>query len=179
MTATNVNGATKMTFRSEYLRGGLQRRPLRAKKDARAAEGESRRRGKAGGLRPFNPARRERLWERNFGPHAEFIVQQPCVVASHSTTPRSGQERCWGRTTPAHLECRQMGGCGKGTWRRLFPACEGHHREQEGRTAEFEKRYGLRLADLVEEYILADPSVAPAEKEAANLRLAELRERKG
>jgi len=76
-----------------------------------------------------------------------------CVVPTHSTRPtpcgfyaeRPGIEAC-------HLEPKARG---KGDDYQLFPACPRHHDEQEGRTAEFEAKYGLDLTQLAHDYTQA------------------------
>jgi hypothetical protein len=125
-------------------------------------------------LRPVNPARRARLEERNFGPHGAWIRTQPCVVATY--VHPSLRTDCGGDVRAAHLVPRGMGGCG-GDRFSLFPACDVHHGEQEGRTAEFQTLYGLDLAVLVEHYNLADSrGITEDEREAARLRLGALNE---
>jgi hypothetical protein len=125
------------------------------------------------GLRPRNPERAARLEERNFGEHGAFIRLRPCIVHTH--VHPSLQTPCLGQIVAAHLVPRGMGGC-NGDRFSLFPACVGHHGEQEGRTAEFQETYQLDLAALVETFNLADPSLSDEEREAARLRLAVLSE---
>lgn len=129
------------------------------------------------GKRPMkrvNPERKAALYERNYGAHGEFIRNQRCVVADRAY-PMPRGTRCDGAVVPAHLVCRGMGGC-NGDRFSLFPACEKHHAEQEGKTDEFQARYGLDLAILVEVYNLMDKGLLPEEREAAERRLAKLRE---
>jgi len=113
-------------------------------------------------LRQVNPERAAKMEARNFGPHAKWIRRQPCVVSG-----------CRSKAQACHLEPRKMGGCGS-SWRSLFPACFEHHREQEGKTSQFETRYGLRLAVIVEQMILADSWPSEDEKAAARERLTAL-----
>lgn len=80
-----------------------------------------------------NRARAKSARERDFGDHAKFVVQHPCVAVGRG---------CWGPIDPAHKKTRGSGGTKEAN---LFPACRGHHREQEGRTEEFERKYGLDL----------------------------------
>jgi hypothetical protein len=125
-------------------------------------------------LKKVNIERAARLEERNFGPHGDWIRLQPCVVESraHPTL----RIPCVGRIVAAHLVPRGMGGCG-GDRFSLFPACELHHDEQEGRTAEFQELYDLDLSMLVEAYCIADLiNLTDDEREAARLRLAVLNE---
>lgn len=124
-------------------------------------------------LRKINPERAAKMEERNFGEHGAWIRRQPCVVAAKAHP--SLRTDCAGRIAACHLAPRKMGGCG-GDRFSLFPACEGHHAEQEGRTSTFQETYELDLAALVEAYNLADPSLSDEEREAARLRLAKLNE---
>jgi hypothetical protein len=114
-------------------------------------------------LRKVNPERRARLRARNFGDHASFVRSLSCVV---NLAPVELRTPCYGELEAAHLRTRGMGGCG-GDWRQLFPACRGHHEEQEGRTPRFEERYQLDLGLLVNAYIVADPGAAKQEQAAA------------
>lgn len=53
----------------------------------------------------------------------------------------AGWAPCWGPIDPAHVRTRGAGG----TADDVVYLCRGHHREQEGRTADFEARYGVDL----------------------------------
>lgn len=88
-------------------------------------------------LRPVNPERAAKKYERNFGAYAEVIRRQPCAVPGCRSR----------KSEPAHVKPRGMGGCG-GAKRDLVPLCRRHHREQEGRTSAFQARYSLDLTAL-------------------------------
>lgn len=125
-------------------------------------------------LKKVNHVRVARLEERNFSAHGAWIRLQPCVVATHAHPTL--RIPCMGSVGAAHLVCRGMGGC-NGDRFSLFPACELHHAEQEGKTAEFQALYELDLAALVEAYNLADlVNLTDEEREAARLRLRVLNE---
>lgn len=95
-------------------------------------------------LRRFNRARRRRLYERNFGAHADVIRSLPCCGC--------------GRPAPsaaAHSVGRKMGGCG-GDRTTLVPLCESnpktgrvgcHYLFDEDRDA-FTDRTGLTADDV-------------------------------
>lgn len=94
-------------------------------------------------LRPFNPERRARLYERNFGTYSDFIRLLPCAVPD-----------CQRRDIEAAhvVKCRGMGGC-NGDKTGLAPLCgsralPGHHQEQEGRTTVFELKHRIDLRGL-------------------------------
>ena len=84
-----------------------------------------------------NPARRAKLFERNFGDHGAFIRARPCVVPGCKATPIQA----------AHVRARGMGGCG-GDKRDLVPLCSSHHGEQEGRTEWFGAKYSIDLHQI-------------------------------
>lgn len=84
-------------------------------------------------LKKVNPERAKKARARDFGDHAKFVVQYPCVAVGRG---------CWGPIDPGHKRKRSGGGTKEAN---LFPICRGHHREQEGRTEEFERKYGLDL----------------------------------
>lgn len=126
-------------------------------------------------LKQRNDERQARLEEKNFGEHAVMIRRQSCVVAEFAHP--SLRTPCSGVIQACHLIPRKMGGCGGGDRLSLFPGCERHHGEQEGKTAKFQARYGLDLAVLVEVYNLRDlRGLTDEEREAARVRLAKLRE---
>jgi hypothetical protein len=121
-----------------------------------------------------NADRAARLEVRNYGPHGAWIRQQSCVVAVHAHPTL--RIPCLGQIVAAHLVPRGMGGC-NGDRFSLFPACELHHAEQEGKTADFQALYDLDLAILVEHYNIADlVNLTDDEREAARLRLMVLNE---
>jgi hypothetical protein len=127
------------------------------------------------GPRPMNKVNRERqakMEERNFGDHGAWIRLRRCVVDEHAHPTR--KIPCMGRIVACHLVPRGMGGC-NGDRFSLFPACELHHSEQEGKTAEFQEAYDLDLAMLVEVYNLQDPGLSEEEHDAAQRRLDVLR----
>jgi hypothetical protein len=72
----------------------------------------------------------------------------------------------------AHFKSRGAGG-DRFT---LFPACEAHHDEAHEGIISFQERYELDLAIVVEVVNISDPGLLPEEREAAELRLAKVRE---
>lgn len=124
-------------------------------------------------MKQVNAERRAKMEERNFGDHGAFVRLRRCVVDEH--VHPTLKTPCGGRIVACHLIPRGMGGC-KGDRFSLFPACELHHLEQEGHTAEFQETYGLDLALLVEIYNLLDKGLTEDEHDAAAARLAKLRE---
>lgn len=88
-------------------------------------------------MKQRNDKRRAELYARNYGPEADVVRAQPCLVRG-----------CRGFVVAAHVVPRGMGGC-NGCRFDLAPLCEKHHLEAgEWRTSarsDFEKRYGLDL----------------------------------
>ena len=78
-----------------------------------------------------------------------WIRTLPCVVVGRG---------CWGQIEAAHVVKTR----GAGGWDRGFvaPLCEGHHDEQEGKTAEFNAKYGVDLEQVAAD--LAAPSQVAA-----------------
>ena len=81
----------------------------------------------------------------------EYVRHQPCVIAGlgmhfcfYDWKWDSEGARFRG-SDPAHIvpEAR-----GEGDWERLVPLCRTAHREQEGRTPQFEAKYGVSLKRL-------------------------------
>lgn len=121
---------------------------------------------------PINPINRERAmdaYEQDFGKHAEYIRSLPCIIKRLHPTLRT---ECQGFTVAAHFKSRGAGGDRFS----LFPACEGHHLEAHEGIVTFQERYELDLAIEVEVLCIADPQLTEEEREAAELRLAKLRE---
>jgi hypothetical protein len=121
------------------------------------------------GLPPMNEERRARNYETDFVPHGDFVRTLPCII--RKVHPRL-RTQCRGRVVAAHFRSRGAGGDRFS----LFPACEGHHDEAHDGIATFQARYELDLAIEVEAVNLADPGLLPEELEAAEQRLAKLRE---
>lgn len=95
-----------------------------------------------------NPERLARLRAQQFPERP--AVKPWCLVAlklaeyrrKHGAKQQpAGWFRCWGPVDPAHVVTRGAGGKADD----VVDLCRGHHREQEGRTAEFEERYGVDL----------------------------------
>ena len=63
-------------------------------------------------LSPINRKRRVKKYERNFGAKADWIVTLPCFACGRQ-----------GRSKPAHINARGMGGA-KGSKKDLVPLCE-------------------------------------------------------
>jgi hypothetical protein len=99
--------------------------------------------------------------ERCFGIHAEFVRSRKCLVP-----------RCNRLGQAAHVDPRQMGGCG-GDWRVLVPLCGpmGHHGEQEGKTVSFGARYGLNLHAAAALLVIVDLQTDAWERAGAVERL--------
>ncbi len=95
-------------------------------------------------LRPVNPKRAAKKSARNFGPHADFVRQQPCAVPGCTRTVEA-----------AHVTCRGMGGANGGWWD-LVPLCSLHHREQEGCLEEFQEAYEIDLRELAVDLVAQD-----------------------
>lgn len=103
-------------------------------------------------MRRRNETRAARMRERNFP--ARRIVGPTCIVALKlaeyqrkrgAKMQPAGWSRCWGPVDPAHVvHARGMGGCNSGKTEVAY-ICRGHHREQEGHTAEFEAKYQVDL----------------------------------
>lgn len=85
-------------------------------------------------LRPWNRARRKRLYASQFGAHADRIRAMPCAICGKP-----------GPSDPAHVRSRGAGG----TWRDLVPLCRADHAElhEIGRHS-FERLYNVNLAAL-------------------------------
>lgn len=86
-------------------------------------------------ISPKNSERRAAKHEKAFGPKADWIRAQPCLVPG-----------CWRWAEAAHAIARGMGSA-KGDLRHLVNLCRGHHMEAgEYRTSQrsaFERRHGL------------------------------------
>lgn len=122
--------------------------------------------------KPMNAVNRERAaetYEKDFGKHAEFVRGLPCIIKRVHSTLRTP---CRGLPVAAHFKSRGAGGDRFS----LFPACEGHHDEAHGGIVTFQERYELDLSVEVEACCLADPQLNEEEREAAEHRLAKLRE---
>ena len=87
-----------------------------------------------------NPARRAKMFERNFGARASHVRRMRCLCAASCT--------CAGLVQAAHVVARGMGGCG-GDKRDLVPLCGLHHEEsgprRSSKRAAFEVRHGVNL----------------------------------
>lgn len=105
-------------------------------------------------INPRNPKRAQESYERNYGSRADWVRQQPCLVAGLCG------HRCVGKVQAAHVVARKMGGCG-GDRRKQVPLCSAAHREageypQLGRwegtqRALFEEKYGVSLTEKARE----------------------------
>lgn len=88
--------------------------------------------------------------------YTNWIKTLPCTVTSRSPWWLIDErvEPCFGPIDPAHVnKTRAQGAPDLG---QVVPLCRGHHDEQEGRTARFDRRYHLKLekiaADLASQY---------------------------
>lgn len=102
-------------------------------------------------LRQVNPERRAKLRAKHFP--AASPVAPWCIIAlalaayqrKHGAKQHpDGWTRCWGRVEAAHVIHTR--GSGRARADLVVDLCHGHHREQEGRSAEFEARYNIDLA---------------------------------
>jgi len=85
-------------------------------------------------VKPVNPERKAKLFERNFGDKAEWIREQPCEV--------TGADPLAWKIDAAHAKARGMGGCG-GDKRDLVPLVWFVHVAfDEASDGDFLKRYG-------------------------------------
>ena len=95
-------------------------------------------------MKRSNPARRAKMYARNFGPRAEVVRDMPCLVAR----AREATDLCRGRVQAAHVIARGMGGCG-GDARSLVPLCARHHEQSGARgtmqRVDFETEHGIVL----------------------------------
>lgn len=89
--------------------------------------------------------------KRRCKPYRDWIKDQPCAVAEHGMV---GRGPCGPQPGRYKIECCHLIPKARGSDDRgnCFPACPVHHDEQEGRTAEFERKYGLNLTELVATY---------------------------
>jgi hypothetical protein len=101
---------------------------------------------------PIKAKNPERLAKRRAEQFPERPVVTPwCFIAQRLAAyqrehgPKmvpAGWSPCWGRIDPAHVVKTRGAG---GTADDVVYLCRGHHREQEGRTAAFDRRYGVDL----------------------------------
>lgn len=98
-------------------------------------------------INPINRVRRAWKFQRNFGPHAEWIRSLPCVLTGRG---------CSGPVEAAHAVARGMGGC-KGSRKDLVPLCCGHHEQQERGFETFERAYSIDLSALAAGYWARSP----------------------
>ncbi len=103
-------------------------------------------------LRAKNPERAAEMRDRNFPDRPPIVWcllahRLAAYQAEHGEKARpAGWSRCWGPVDAAHvLHNRGMGGCNSSRDEVAY-LCRGHHQEQEGRSEDFEKRYGVDLA---------------------------------
>lgn len=87
----------------------VRRTPLRAKTEIK----------RSGRIRPFNPERKAKQFDRNFGARAEAVREMECIVGHD----------CQGDIVAAHVKARGMGGC-NGSRRDIVPMCWSHHELQ-------------------------------------------------
>lgn len=66
-------------------------------------------------LKKVNPARRRRLWKRNFNAKSLWIRTLPCIVCVYPVTAEA-----------VHVRARGMGGC-NGSSKDMVPMCRTHH----------------------------------------------------
>lgn len=110
---------------------------------------------KRGRINPRNEARAAKMRARNFP--TTPVVPPTCLIAFELQRYRArhgakmkpaGWSDCWGPVDPAHVTTRGMGGCNSDATQ-VVRLCRGHHREQEGRTDEFEARYNVDLKAII------------------------------
>ena len=115
-------------------------------------------------MKRSNPARRAKMYARNFGPRAIAVRGMPCLVAR----ARKARDLCRGEVQAAHVVARGMGGCG-GDARSLVPLCARHHEQSGARgtmqRVDFETEHGIVLqveADRIAEQLDAGQDGAPS-----------------
>lgn len=98
-----------------------------------------------------NIERAAKMHARNFGERPS--VEPWCVIATAAARYQakhgrkawpSGWVRCAGKVEAAHYTPRGMGGCNSSAEEVVY-LCKAHHGEQEGRSEEFETKYGVDL----------------------------------
>ncbi len=102
-------------------------------------------------LRPRNPERRAKLNLLQFGPYADYIRDQPCVVCDRPAP-----------SDPHHVRSRGAGG----RWYDCVPLCRACHGElhQLGQTAFCEERnldFALLISGLLRRYLIETTVAAP------------------
>lgn len=108
-------------------------------------------------MRARNPERAEKMRARNFP--APSLAPRTCAIALRLAAYQrkhgakmvpAGWSRCWGPVDYAHVvRARGMGACNSSA-DEVAKLCRGHHQEQEGRSEEFEQRYGVDLHALAQ-----------------------------
>lgn len=93
-------------------------------------------------IKPVNRERKQRLYERNFGKHSDWIRSMPCAITG--APPPSD---------PHHVKRRGMGGCG-GDKRHLVPLCRYWNEELE---RNHYPEHEAMLADLAAELWARSP----------------------
>lgn len=101
-------------------------------------------------LRRRNPLRHAKMLAANF--RERPAIEPWCAVAEALRAHQArhgakalpeGWTRCSGKIDQCHIKPRGMGGCNSDG--ATVYLCRTHHQEQEGRTAAFERRYGVDL----------------------------------
>ena len=90
---------------------------------------------------------KSRFPKRRNAEYLAWIRQQPCIFGSLAAIGWIKPQET--RTEAAHIRTRGAGG--DDLWN-VVPMCRDHHQEQEGRTREFETRYGIDLIALAADY---------------------------
>ena len=114
-------------------------KPRKSRKKPRKPIRRSRVRQKAG--------KPKRFAKRRDYPYLRWIREQPCVV--ETARPEEVHVLLWYIAEAAHLKTRGAGGSDR---ENVVPLCRIHHNEQEGKTAAFERKYGVDLRKLAQQY---------------------------
>jgi hypothetical protein len=97
--------------------------------------------------KPKRKKQRPRFSHRRDQKFLAFVRRLPCLIACR---PPHVCRRYEGRQAvePAHIKTRGSGGDDLGN---VVPLCPRAHDEQEGRTAAFERRYGVNLREAAQQ----------------------------
>lgn len=107
-------------------------------------------------IKPVNSKRAREKHARNFPPRTGYERCAIAVKADALFSIPAGWRGCSGSVEAAHVvHARGHGGCNSSADEVVY-LCTGHHGEQEGKSREFEARYGVDLAQLAAEQAAAN-----------------------